>query len=258
MWNRKEIKARGKAAFKANYWPCVIVALLLLLFFGSGAAASGRASIHLDAESVASQEQVMQEQEQAVSELTEALESLTAQERAIATGTVVSVLGVFGIVGVLLKIFVFNPLQVGCYRFFRKNAVDPTTSVGVIGEGFGSFGHVFLTLFLRDLFVVLWTVLFVIPGVMKAYSYTMVPYIIKDNPRLTAGQVLARSRDMMRGNRMKLFVMDLSFFGWALLSAVTFGLVAIFWANPYYQCSKAALYLELSGQGQGSGSHFRR
>ena len=257
MWNRREIKARGKAAFKANYWPCVLVALLLLLFFGSGAATGARVTINQDVDET-TQEQLTQEQEQAVTDVTEAFESLTVQERRIAIGTITGILGTFGIIGVLLKIFVFNPLQVGCYRFFRKNAVDPTTGVGVIGEGFGSFGHVFLTLFLRDLFILLWSVLLVIPGVMKAYSYTMVPFIIKDNPKLTAGQVLARSRDMMRGNRMKLFVMDLSFFGWALLSAVTFGLVAVFWANPYYQCSKAALYLELSGQGQGSGSHFRR
>ena len=149
---------------------------------------------------------------------------------------------------IVLKVFLFNPLQVGCYRFFRMNAQNPKAGVGLIGEGFGSYGHVFVTLLLRDLLIALWSLLLIIPGIIKSYSYQMVPYIIKDRPDLSSGQVLKLSSQMMQGNKMQAFIMDLSFIGWFLLGTVTFGLAAVFWATPYYECSKAALYLELSNQ----------
>ena len=140
---------------------------------------------------------------------------------------------------------VFNPLQVGCFRFFYKNIEDPDTKLGIIKEGFGAYGHVFLTLLLRDLFLALWSMLFCIPGIIKMYSYRMVPYIIKDNPELSATEVITRSREMMNGNKGKAFLLDLSFWGWFLLGAVTMGLAFTFWAGPYYESANAALYLEL-------------
>ena len=68
----------------------------------------------------------------------------------------------------------FNPLKVGCYRFFLKNIDDASTPLGVIKEGFGGYGHVFVTLLLTDLFAALWSLLFIIPGIVAAYSYRLV------------------------------------------------------------------------------------
>ena len=243
MWDRKQIKAQGKAAFRANYWACVIVGLLLMLFVGGGAVAGRRTTTSTTTEGTITVESTDPELEQGLTQLTETIEAMPQEQKSTLATLLAGALSVITLVGLVLKIFVFNPLEVGCCRFFRNNVLDPTTRVGVVGEGFADFGHIFITLFLRDLFLALWTALLIIPGIMKAYSYTMVPYILRDNPNLSPTQTIALSRDMMRGNRGKAFVMDLSFLGWAFVGAVTFNLVNIFWTMPYYQSSKAALDL---------------
>jgi len=74
----------------------------------------------------------------------------------------------------------------------------------------------------------------------------MVPYIIKDNPELSATEVITKSRKMMDGNKWRAFLLDLSFIGWLLLSLITLGIVGLLWTNPYMQNTNAALYQELS------------
>ena len=76
----------------------------------------------------------------------------------------------------------------------------------------------------------------------------MVPYIIKDNPELTATETITKSREMMNGNKWRAFLLDLSFIGWIILGAVTFGILFILWTCPYMQNANAALYLELKEQ----------
>ena len=232
MWDRVQIKMRGKQAFKGNYWPSVAAGVLMtLLTAGSMSVSSNQA------QSQASGEQ-----------FTSAFNALPENEKALVAGAILGGLSIITVILLLVRIFVANPLSVGCYRFFRKNVEDTSTGLGTVGEGFGNYGHVFITLLLRDLIIALWAVLLVVPGVMAAYSYRMVPYIIKDNPELGAMDVLKRSKEMMRGNRWQAFVMDLSFLGWHLLGIVTLGLGEVFWANPYEQNANAALYTELLRQ----------
>ena len=244
MWDIADIKKRGRTAFKANYWPCVIVGFILALVVGGGVTSGRRA--------VPQSEQTM-EIESATDELTTTYDSLTETEQSIFTTAIVGSLSIVSIVGILLKVFLVNPLQVGCHYFFRKNAENPTASVDLVGQGFGAYGRTFLTMFLNDLFIALWTLLFIIPGIMCFYSYALVPYLLKDEPNLTAMQVLRRSKDLMRGNRGRMFLMDLSFIGWYLLTALTLGIAGAFWTFPYVESTHATLYLELTGR---SGRHF--
>ena len=136
----------------------------------------------------------------------------------------------------------------GCYGFFRENAKGQHPDLGVLKTGFAKYGHTFLTLLLRDIFLILWTLLFIIPGIVKSYSYRMVPFILRDNPGLTASQVITRSRKLMDGQKWNMFVFDLSYIGWFLLGCITFGLVNVFWTEPYRQNANAAIYLKLIGE----------
>ena len=150
------------------------------------------------------------------------------------------------VVSVLLKIFLFNPLEVGCYSFFKKNISDNSATLGsALKEGFSNYVRVFLTLFLRDLFIALWSILLVIPGIIASYAYSMVPFILTDNPELSATEALKRSKQMMQGNKGRAFLLDLSFIGWYILSAITCGILGVFWTAPYYNSTHAALYAEL-------------
>lgn len=100
--------------------------------------------------------------------------------------------------------------------------------------------------FLTGLFIFLWTLLFIIPGILAAYSYAMAPYILAENPDMTAREALAASKEMMQGNRWRLFCLGFSFIGWGLLCALTLG-IGFLWLRPYEEAAHAAFYWEVSG-----------
>ncbi len=229
MWSISEVKAKGKAAFIANYWKCVVTALILnaLLAVNSSATAN-----HED-----SDEWVQQ-----------LVSGLTQEQLVTLVQVLLAAFGVMLVISILLKIFLFNPLKVGCYRFFKRNVEEGKAPIGEIKTGFGGYGHTFITLFLTDLFLGLWCLLFIIPGIVKSYSYRMVPYIIKDNPELSATEVITKSREMMNGHKWRTFLYDLSFIGWYIFGVVTFGLAMALFVAPYKHNADAALYLELSKQ----------
>ena len=89
-------------------------------------------------------------------------------------------------------------------------------------------------------------VLFIIPGVIASYSYAMTDYILTENPELTAKEAIEKSKDMMEGNRWRLFCLEISFFGWVILSLLTLGIGSL-WLTPYKEASMAAFYREVSG-----------
>lgn len=224
MWTRQELKERGKAAFRAHYWPNVLVALLLVILTAGGAAATGS------------------QRPQPTPDQTINLTDPQAIAAIIAGATLLLI--VLAIV-ILVDIFLFNPLKVGCYAFFRDNVENGDADLNAIKTGFSDYGHKFGTMFLADLYNVLWCLLFIIPGFVKFYSYRMVPFILRDNPELSANEVITKSRKMMDGQKWNTFVLDLSFLGWDILACLTLGLVGVFWSNPYQYNTNAALYLKL-------------
>ena len=229
MWTISEVKERGKAAFKANYWKSVAVALIMGLFTGSsGGSASnsaGGTSSNIDINSVAG--------------------GMNSQEQLIAAGVITAaVLGTIALM-LLLKVFLFNPLHIGGCAFFRANIEEPA-ELNMIGRGFQNYWRNFGAMLLRDLLVFLFMLLLIIPGIIKAYAYRMVPYILAENPDISAKEALALSQEMMDGNKMEAFKLDLSFIGWILLGILTLGLVLVFWTGPYMQNTNAALYARLS------------
>ena len=228
MWDIKQMKDHGRQAFKNNYWPNVAAAFVLnLVTAGSFGAITN------------------QNQSTVTVDGTDVINSMPDEQKLALAGLVTGAVIVTMIISLALRIFVGNPLSVGCYHFFRKNVENQSTKLGTITEGFGDYARVFITLLLRDLIVALFAMLLVVPGIMKMYSYRMVPYILKDHPELAPMDVLRRSEQMMRGNRMQCFKMDLSFIGWYLLGIVTFNLGNVFWTNPYHQNATATLYTAL-------------
>ena len=97
---------------------------------------------------------------------------------------------------------------------------------------------------LLTIFVALWSLLFVIPGIIMAYAYSMAAYVKVDHPEYSPIQAIRASAELMRGHKWQLFVLDLSFIGWYLLSFVTFGLASL-WVAPYVAASRAEFYQEL-------------
>ena len=157
-----------------------------------------------------------------------------------------SVSGAFVLFGLVLTILAI-PLQFGYYwcvltfsrkkDFSVKDIVDPYTS----GD---SFVKTLGTGIMVGIFITLWTLLLIIPGIIKTFSYAMTPYILKDNSELGVFEAITKSRRMMDGNKWRLFLLFLSFIGWYLLVIVTLGL-AIFWVGPYLEVATACFYNEV-------------
>lgn len=272
MWTRKELKERGKAAFKANYWRCVLVALILALLAGGVGGVSGYRSSHEISES---QNQIQSGQfeqnliegeidpelQESLNELSQALQGMSEEEADAAVGALFAIIaGVIATVfavGFILSILVFNPLQVGCQRFFTQNSKEKA-ELNEMGYGFGrgGYGRVVKTMLLTDVFLILWTLLLIIPGLIKAYSYRMVPYILAQEPEISGREAINRSREMMNGHKWNTFVLDLSFILWFLLALFTLGIVGVFYVDPYYYATNAELYYALSGKNNNAAPVF--
>lgn len=126
-------------------------------------------------------------------------------------------------------------------------------SVGDIFYGFTRFLTAFCAFLINNLFIFLWSLLFIIPGILKAYSYSMTYYILADDPNVTADEARIRSMELMRGNRFRLFCLQLSFLGWFILCALTLGVLFI-WVGPYYNTAVASFYKNILYEESHSGA----
>ena len=135
------------------------------------------------------------------------------------------------------------PLSWGLTVSLLRNHREESVDLENLFDGFrgGRYTRVFCALFLVRLFTFLWALLLIIPGIMKAFSYALTPYVLLDEPELTARQAITRSCEIMQGRRWKLFCLSLSFIGWGILSLLTFG-IGFLWLAPYMNASIAAFY----------------
>lgn len=149
--------------------------------------------------------------------------------------------------------FVLGSVIEAGYARFNMNLVDRTEAkIESLFTYFYNWKTTAATRFLKTLYCLLWSLLLIVPGIIASYSYAMTGYILADHPELTAGEAIDRSKEMMSGNRFRLFCLHLSFIGWAILCAFTFG-IGNLWLTPYRQAAAAAFYREISGTEQSLG-----
>lgn len=154
-------------------------------------------------------------------------------------------LSIGSVISLLFIIFIADPLIVAGKRYFLKARKGNNTKIGVIIEIFKEgWINVATTMFLRNIYNALWY-LTIIGGVIKTYEYRMIPYILAENPKIRRKEAFKLSKQMMKNNKWKTFILDMSFFGWNFLSVLTSGLVGIFYVNPYNSATIAELYVVL-------------
>ncbi len=152
-----------------------------------------------------------------------------------------------------LVIFVGNVMTVGGHGWLLRYWRGEKPSVGELFAGFRIYKPALLTMLLTQVYTFLWSLLFLIPGIVKGYAYSMVPYIIYENPNLSADEAITLSCRLTDGSKGELFVLDLSWIGWVLLSTVTAGIVGILYVNPYMALTHAGVYEELKWRAIQSG-----
>lgn len=121
-------------------------------------------------------------------------------------------------------------------------------------DGFKNYGSSLALYLLIAIFTALWTLLFIIPGIVKAYSYSMSWYILADNPQMGANAARKRSMELMRGNKWQLFCLHCSFIGWLLLCILTLGILTL-WIAPYLQTAQAEFYRDLIAERDAGGTN---
>lgn len=135
------------------------------------------------------------------------------------------------------------PIQWGMYVSFKRLLNKRELELSWLFDGYKG-SRIWTTTVLQTVYTMLWSLLLIIPGIIKSYSYAMTPYILEDNPELKNNAAIEKSMEMMQGHKLDLFLLDLSFIGWAFLCMLTFGL-GFFWLESYMLTARAAFYEEL-------------
>ena len=224
MWNRQQVKEQAKQIMKRNYWKMFVVTLIASILTGEKTTIIER-----------------------VQDFTSNNLSYDSQPIFYSSNFELifySFISVASILGILYTIFIGNVIVVGKNGYFIKNH-DENTELGEIFKGFkGNYLNVVKIMFLMDLKTLLWLLLFIIPGFVKAYEYSMIPYLLAENPNLSAPQAFSLSKQMTTGQKMDLFVLDLSFLGWIILGLICCG-IGILFVLPYPEATRAEVYLNL-------------
>lgn len=253
MFDRPAFKAAGKASFKRNYWLCVAVSIILAIALGSGAGGGATYNFGNAFQNGYDRGYYDYSYDNGFGSAFDGDFDPEFDGNMPFTGDssfpvwpFMAAIGVvFTIVlacGLAVKICAANPFQVGANRFFMENRYA-NAQFSAVGAGFSkNYGNVVLTQFLKDLYIFLWTLLFIIPGIVKAYAYFCVPYILAENPGIEHDRAITLSREMTYGYKGDVFVTDLSFILWAILNGLTLGILGIFFLNPYIQSTHAEVY----------------
>lgn len=148
-----------------------------------------------------------------------------------------------------VSLFVLLPLAVGYSNSMRVllETGDNRLTNNSFSLGFGNWLHVVWGMILSTIYIFLWTLLLIIPGIIKSYSYALTPYILVEHPEMSANEAIEESMRLMDGHKFDLFYLQLSFIGWAILSILSLGL-GIFWLIPYQMTAQAAFYRDIKNE----------
>ena len=286
MWERKELKSKAKKVVHKNYWTAIVVCFLIALFtgeFGTSIVGIWQSEdsmdpnyvIHRNLEYLESKEHKIQsffteeniqetlnETQLKIFEAVEAnLNSAMKSQKYIfkiwdaITSFYIKktklgvVLSIASVIALAFTILVADPLIVGGKKYFLQARKGNNTKIGVMREVFQkkNWSNIVIIMFLRNIYNALWYFT-IVGGIIKTYEYRMIPYILADNSEINRKEAFKLSKQMMKGNKWKTFILDMSFFGWNFLSVLTFGLLSILYVNPYNAATIVELYMVLKKQ----------
>ena len=166
------------------------------------------------------------------------------------SGTLALIYLVVGLISGLANgfgILIIGPLMMGFSMVIVNNYNNRKVEVSQVFDGFNDFVKNLVLGLLHTIYVFLWSLLFLIPGIVKSYSYAMSYYIALDHPEYSADECITKSKELMYGKRWELFCVDFSYIGWIILCLLTFGILT-FWVYPKMETSRYAFYCDLVGK----------
>lgn len=147
------------------------------------------------------------------------------------------------------SIIIAGPMSLGLAIFYLNIARRKEIQIEQIFDGFKNFGTAFAVTLFSGIFIMLWSLLLIIPGIIAALSYSMAVFIVADDENISAMDAIAKSKEMMNGHKMELFIMYLIFFGMSILCIFTLG-IGFLWLAPFTYVSLANFYIKVSGSAE--------
>ena len=225
MMKSKELRARAWESLKGKYWMAFIVTIVVGILVSIGSSM------------VTFSEELMN-----VLSLVDPAE--VDETMKIGAAVVIGIASVSLIFGALISLLVGNAAQVGLCNYFIKNTYSKPTFADAFSGFKVKYGRNIGTLLLVGIKSVLWTCLFIVPGIIKMFEYAIIPYILADDAEITSKEAFKKAKQMMKGNKWRLFKLDFSFIGWTLLCVLTLG-IGTFFLLPYVEAATAEFYAEL-------------
>ncbi len=168
--------------------------------------------------------------------------------------TITSIIATAALVMSIVYFLLGGVIQLGSAKYHLNLIDGRDSSFSDLFSQFSRFGSALVMNLLQGIFVLLWMLLFIIPGFIAAYSYAMAPYIMLEDPNCGGYEALKRSKQLMKGHKMDLFLLDLSFIGWELLCVLSLG-IGFLWLYPYVNTARASFYRDITqGQSQSQGN----
>ena len=229
MWSRIELKTNAKNILRQRYWIPFLVSLIAGLLSGDNSGGGYGISYSFSGSS---------------GELFGSSNNISTEALLIFIGAMFLIFSVVFIFAIAFVVFLGNPIKVGAKRFYMENRERETSLVKMFSSFNKNYINVVKVMFMQGLFIFLWSLLFIIPGIIKSYEYRMVPYILSENPDLSWRRALEISREMTRNEKWNIFVLDLSFLGWILLGLLAC-CIGILFVQPYVDATNAELYQKM-------------
>jgi uncharacterized membrane protein len=229
MWSRAEIKEQAKGVLRKRYWIPFIVSIIAGFLAGGNSGGGTGFSFSFSGSSPA---------------IIKAQQSMSTGEFLFLISIFIVIFAVAFVFAMALLMFVSNPISVGKRRFYMENRQKETSIERMFFSFKSHYMNIVKVMFMQRLFIFLWSLLFVIPGIVKSYEYRMVPYILSENPDITWRRALELSREMTRNEKLEIFVLDLSFIGWSILGVMACCIGVVF-LQPYIDATDAELYQKM-------------
>lgn len=230
MWERKDLKRKAKEVLRTSYWKAFLVSIILVFIGGGGSPPTFNFNFRSFGSSGTSD-----------------FSGIDVDWEIFSPFIVIAII-VFIVVflfALAFRIFLCSPLEVGSMRYF-KQAAEHEVNLNHLGYAFNKqrYLDIVKSMLWRGFLTFLWFLLLIIPGIVKSYAYSMVPFILADNPNIGYRRAVDLSKRMTRGHKFSIFVLDLSFLGWILLGTLLF-FIGVLFVMPYINATKAELYLAL-------------
>lgn len=238
-----DFRRTAREALRGKWKTAVLTGFVALLLGGTSWGGTPEINFNFDAGEIRAQLQILGQN-------IDLMNIMQSDSPGALWGTALMYFSLLAIIVVIVQFVLGCIVTVGYARFNLDLADGEEGTLQALFRYFPQWKTMLAAGLLQTLYVVLWTLLFIIPGIIASYRYAMTSYILAENPEMSASEAIDRSKELMAGNKWRLFCLQLSFIGWGILCVFTLG-IGNLWLTPYMEAANAAFYRDITAPLEG-------